>query len=201
MSPHFRLAAVLIALALAPALAGCAATAIGAGAAGGSAAVQERGFSGAVADSRIRVQINDLWFKADERMYRKVSLQVQQGRVLITGLVDDPEMRRRAAELAWQADDVKEVINEVDVTEDGGAGTYARDTWISTQLKGKLLADSEIMSLNYSIETANGRIYIIGIARSQEELDRVLDHARNISRVREVVNYIQVQSQAGDAAA
>ena len=196
MSPRIALAAALLWAALGTGLSGCAATAVGAGATAGSAAVQERGIKGAVADSKIRVQINDLWFKADERMYRKVSLQVQQGRVLITGLVDDPDLRTRAAELAWQADGVKEVINEIEVSEEGGVGTYARDTWISTQLKSKLLVDSEVMSPNYSIETSNGRIYIIGIARSQTELDRVLNHARNIKHVREVVNYVRVREES-----
>jgi len=196
MSPRIALAVALLCAALGTGLSGCAATAVGAGATAGSAAVQERGIKGAVKDSKIRVQINDLWFQDDVDLYRKVSLQVQQGRVLITGLVTDPEMRTRAAELAWQADGVKEVINEVEVTEDGGVGAYARDTWISTQLKSKLLVDSEIMSPNYSIETANGRVYIIGVARSQEELERVLNHARNIENVREVVNYVQVRKEA-----
>lgn len=185
-------AATIVLCCLALPLAGCAPAAIGGATTAGTAAAQERGLSGALKDTEIRTQINHLWFQADERMYRKVSLQVQNRRVLITGIVDEPELRRKAARLSWQADDVREVINEVEVSDEGGVGTYAKDTWISSQLKSKILFDSDIKSINYSIETVNKKIYLLGVARSRKELDLVLNHARNIANVKEVVSYVEV---------
>jgi osmotically-inducible protein OsmY len=187
-----RAAAFVLCLALLAPQMGCAPAAVGGGAAVGVTAAQERGLSGALKDTQIRTEINHLWFQASEALYRKVSLQVQKRRVLLTGVVPDQEMRRRAAELAWQADDVAEVINEIEVDESYGAARFGQDTWISSQLKTKLLLDTKIKSINYSIETAASTIYLIGVARSRAELDRVLDHARNIGGVAEVVSYVEV---------
>ncbi len=166
---------------------------VGAGATAGSAAVQERGITGALDDTQIRMEINHLWLQKDETLYRKVSLQVQEGRVLLTGVVPDPEMRMTAVKLAWQADGVREVINEIEVAEAGSLQGFARDTWISAQLKSRLLFDDEIMSPNYSIETVRGVVYLMGVARSRAELERVTNHARNIAHVRKVTSYVRVK--------
>jgi osmotically-inducible protein OsmY len=190
-----RLAACL-ALAAPLALAACspAGLAVGAGATAGVAGFQERGLGGAIEDSRIRIQINDLWLKEDEVLYRKAGLQVQNGRVLVTGVMPSKEMRAKAIELAWQADGVKEVINEVQIG-DGSFGEYTQDTWISTQLKADLLLDAEVSSINYSIQTVNGVVYIIGIAQSEQELERVLNHARGLANVRKVVSYVRIKTE------
>jgi osmotically-inducible protein OsmY len=127
-------------------------------------------------------------------MYRYVNLQVQNRRVLLTGVVPEQAMRTTAAELAWRVDDVREVINEIKVVDErNDVAAYAQDSWIAAQLKTKLLFDSEIASINYSIEVVRGVIYLIGIARSEAELSRALDHARNLANVAEVVSYVEVQ--------
>ena len=119
---------------------------------------------------------------------------MQNQRVLVTGVMPSEEMRAKAIELAWQADGVKEVINEVQIGE-GSFGDYTQDTWISTQLKADLLLDAEVSSINYSIQTVRGVVYIIGIAQSDQELQRVLNHARGLANVRKVVSYVQVKTE------
>lgn len=166
---------------------------VGAGAGAGIAASQERGFKGAMDDQAIRLDINHLWFQESMALYQDVNLQVQEGRVLLTGTVPDDETRLRAVALAWQADGVREVINEIEVAEDGSLADSAQDRLISGKLKTRLLADAEIDSINYSIETVDGAIYLIGIARNQAELDRVIAYARDIPYVRRVVNYVRVK--------
>src|SRR3546814_10438844 len=140
-----RLAAFL---AVGAAVAGCSAwgTAIGAGAVGATAAQTEKGFRRSMADTEIRIAINDLWLKADEEMFRKVNLQVQEGRVLLSGNVRLPEQRVEAVRLSWQAAGVREVINEIEVNDNSGLGNLARDTWVSAQLRSTLLVDEEISS-------------------------------------------------------
>lgn len=194
-SNPFALPALAIAGAIVLSLSGCAGAVIGAGATAGTAAMEERGLGGAVDDTVIRARINELWSEADERMWRKVGLQVHSGRVLLTGLVDTPEMRVEAVRLAWQARGIKEVINEIRIAESDGAAGFARDTLISTQLKAALLFDSRVSSINYSIETVGGVVFLIGIAQSQEELDRVTNHARNLDYVKKVVNYVTVKKE------
>lgn len=193
ISDRSRLMAIAAIIAILPGLAGCVGAAVGAGAIATSAAVQERGLKGGIDDTVIRARINSLWLDHDVDMYRLVSLSVVEGRVLLTGQVRLPQMRIDAVRLTWKAKGVREVINEIKVTDEGGIISYARDGWISTQLKSRLLFDKKILSINYSIETVNGAVYLMGIAQNQEELDRVTNHARTLRYVKRVVSYVQLK--------
>jgi osmotically-inducible protein OsmY len=182
-----------VAVLLGASLQGCVGAVIGAGATAGTAAMEERGLSGAADDTALRLRINALLSDKDERLWRKVGMQVYMGRVLLTGTVETEAMRAEAVRLAWAAKGVKEVINELQLAETGGAGGFARDTWISTQLKSALLFDKQVSSINYSIETVRGTVYLIGLAQDRVELDRVMNHARGLSYVKKVVNYVQIK--------
>ena len=157
---------------------------------GAASGRSERGFRRSVADTEIRLTINDLWLKADEEMFRKVNLQVQEGRVLLSGNVRLPEQRIEAVRLAWQAPGVREVINEIEINDTSSLSDAVRDSWITTKLETTLLFDSQVSSTNYSIETVNQVVYFMGVAASQAELDRVIAHAKDISYVRRVVSYV-----------
>ncbi|MGF1608052.1 MAG: BON domain-containing protein [Kiloniellales bacterium] len=161
------------------------------GAAGaGVMTAQERGFQGGLRDTRIRMDINHLWFQEDEALFRNVNLQVQEGRVLLSGKVETPEMRVAAARLAWQVEGVREVMNEIAVTDKSSLTSAARDSWIATELKTKLLFDREIDAINYSIETVNQVVYLIGLAQDDAELQRVIAHAKDVPYVRQVVSHV-----------
>jgi osmotically-inducible protein OsmY len=187
--------AVSLAALLGLLLQGCVGAVVGAGATAGTAAMEERGISGAVDDTELRLRINALFSSKDERLWRKIGLQVYAGRVLLTGRADTAHMRAEAVRLAWQAKGVKEVINELQIAESGGASGFARDTWISTQLKSRLLFDKRILSINYSVETVNHTVYLIGLAQSREELSLVTNHARTLDYVKKVVNYVKIKRQ------
>jgi len=186
-------ATLSVAAVLGLSLQGCVGTVVGVGATAGTAAMEDRGLSGAADDTALRLRINALLSNKDERLWRKVGMQVYMGRVLLTGTVDTPEMRAEAVKLAWTAEGVKEVINEIQLAGAAGASGFARDTWISTQLKSALLFDKQVSSINYSIETVAGTVYLIGLAQDQRELDRVMNHARGLSYVKKVVNYVQIK--------
>ncbi|MEE2969085.1 MAG: BON domain-containing protein [Pseudomonadota bacterium] len=189
-----RIMAIVSIVAIMPILTGCVSAAIGAGAIATSAVVQERGLKGGIDDTIIRARINSLWLEHDADMYRLVSLSVVEGRILLTGQVRLPRMRIDAVRLAWKAKGVREVINEIKVTDEGGIISYARDSWISTQLKSKLLFDKKILSINYSIETVNGAVYLMGIAQNRQELNRVTNHARTLKYVKRVVSYVRLKT-------
>lgn len=176
-------------------LSGCAGLALGAGATAGVAAAQEGGIEGAINDTVIRATINDLWFKYDLETFAKLNLTVDQGRVLITGVVQNPEHRVEAVRLAWQAEGVREVINEVKVANSGGITGFARDTWITTRLRTSITFDREVQSINYSIDTVQGVVYLMGVARNQAELNRVTEIARTIPDVKQVVSYVKLAGQ------
>ena len=186
------------AAAIALALSGCSATSVGisAGAATTVAASEERGLTGTVSDTALEAEINALLLQHDFATFRNVGVHAYEGRVLMAGLIETPETRVDAVRLAWRVDGVKEVINEIEVSDGGGAEAYARDVWISTRLRTTLLLDKEIKSINYSVETVSGTVFLIGYARSAEELARVEAHARNLSYVRRVVNYVRVEGES-----
>lgn len=181
-------------LALTGLLAAC--TPVGVGVAAGStvgvAAAREGGIKGGLEDARISAKINDLWFRHDIDMFRKLNLTVDQGRVLITGVVQKPEHRVEAVRLAWQADGVKQVINEVKVTGSEGITGWSRDVWISGRLRAAILFDKNIQGVNYSIDTVQSVVYLMGIAQNQAELDKVTAHARQVPYVKQVVSYVKM---------
>lgn len=162
----------------------------GAGAAVGVTAAQERGIGGAASDTRIRLQIDGLLLQESKELFLDVHLQVQEGRVLLSGTVPDPEAAVDAVRLAWQVDGVREVINEIEVSDEDSFVDYARDRWIEARIQAKLLKDREVRSINYSIESVNQSVFLLGVAQSQEELDRVIAHTKNVPYVRRVVSYV-----------
>jgi osmotically-inducible protein OsmY len=176
-------------------LSGCIGVAAGAGASVGVAAAQEGGIQGAASDTQIRMKVTDAWLKHDLDMYSRLSMTVKEGRVLVTGSVPTPDMRVDAIRLVWQVDGVKQVINEIRV--DGGDGVtgYMTDTWVTGNIKTRLVLDKYIQSINYTIETVGGVVYVMGIAQDQKELDRVINYARNTKYVKNVVSYVRLRGE------
>jgi len=178
----------------APALGGCVSMAVGAVATGGVAVAEERSVGTQVDDFTIKVALNEKLFSYDEQLFQDVSIDVTEGRVLLTGKVLEPDDRVDAVRLAWQVEGVKEVINELQVTDTGGIESYLTDVRISNELRADLLFDSEVSSINYNVETVGGIVYLTGIAQNQVELDRVVDHARTIAGVKEVISHVRIKS-------
>ncbi len=173
-------------------LTGCAGALVGAGASVGVAAAQEGGIKRAWSDAQIQAAINKLWFEYDVDTFTKLDLTVDQGRVLITGIVQNPEARVEAVRLAWQPPGVKQVINEIRVAKGEGVTGFARDTWITTRLRSAITFDRDIQSINYSIDTVQGTVYLMGSAQNQQELNRVIELARTIPDVKQVVSYVKM---------
>lgn len=171
-------------------LSGCAGVILGGAATTGVAVAQERTVGSAVDDAGIRFRVKDKLLDKSGDLFRNVAIESVEGRVLLTGVVPTPEDRIEVARIAWQIDGVREVFNELQVTDRGGISEYLTDARIATQLRIKLMRDGEISSINYTIETINKIVYLIGIAQTQRELERVTGHARTISGVSRVVSYV-----------
>jgi osmotically-inducible protein OsmY len=189
-----RLLTLFFLLALPSLLSACA-TAAGAGATAGVAASQERGLGVAIDDSAIHAKIWRLWLDTDPHIFLEVGVDVHEGRVLLTGTINSPQNRLDAVRLAWQVEGVRQVIDEIQVTDEGGVLDYSRDVWITAQLRSKITFDSEILAINYSIETVNKVVYLMGVAQSEAEIDRVIRYARNIDYVRKVVNHVRIKAE------
>lgn len=188
------LVATVGAVALSAALGGCVPIVVGGAAVGATVAAQERSVSDAVDDSIIQVEVGRALFEFNVDVFQKVDIEVVEGKVLLTGLVPEPQYRVDAARLAWQTDGVREVINELEVSDSSTISNAARDSWISTKLRARLIGDGDIYSINYTIDTVNGSVYLMGVAQDQAELDRVVNHAREIDYVRSVVSHVRVKT-------
>lgn len=192
----FKSVMIVAALCAVPVLSGCTGLALGAGATLGVAAAQEGGITGAASDTAIKVQVSEAWFRHNVEMYRRLGITVKEGRVLITGTLPLPDDRVEAIRLAWQVDGVQQVINEIRVDEQGATiGSYASDTWITGQVKSLLVFDKQIQSVNYTVETVAGTVYLMGIGQNQNELTRAINHARNTRSVKNVVSYVRLRSE------
>jgi osmotically-inducible protein OsmY len=185
---------VLILICISFILVSCSATgaAVGAGAAVGIAAVKEGGLSGTVEDIKIKTAISDKWFKYDLATFTKLNLTVNQGRVLVTGIVQDPDDRVEAIRLAWLVPGVKQVINEIRIAESEGVPGYLKDQSITARLRTALTFDKQVQSINYSIDTVQGTVYLMGVAQNQTELNKVIETARVTPYVKQVISYVNL---------
>ncbi|MDC0034040.1 BON domain-containing protein, partial [Alphaproteobacteria bacterium] len=179
---------------LIPTLVGCTGIVISAGSTIASAAVEERGISGAASDLAIATAITALWIKHDPSLVTDFDTAISEGRVLLTGTVATQKRRLEAVRLAWRAPGVKTIINEIDVRKSDGIGGYARDGWITAQLVSRLSFDRGVNYINYNLETVNQIVYLLGIAQNQTEMDRVVTHARQVRYVRRVVSHIRLKN-------
>ena len=188
-----RIVAVVAMVALAAgALGSCAGVVIGGGAAVGTAAYQERGVRGVARDLATATKLRTKLLDAGEAYVTGVGIEVYEGRVLLTGTLEKEPMRAAAVKLAWKTEGAKDVINEIQIGQ-SSLRDIAKDSWITAQLKTKITFDKKILAINFSIETVNGIVYLIGIAQDQGELDRILTHGRGIDYVRRIISHVRVK--------
>lgn len=174
---------------------GCTPTVILGGAAiGGVAVAEERSVGTVIDDATIKTQVMNGIFQKSEPLFTSTSTTVINGVVLVTGEVPTPEDRVTISRIVWGVSGVKELHNEVKVSDSDTLSNYAADSLITTKLKLRLLRDPEILNINYSVDTVDGTVYLMGIAQNQAELDRVENHAKDISGVRHIVSYVKLKA-------
>lgn len=176
------------------ALPGCVPLVVAGGTEAAVVVAQERSVGNAIDDAGILLGIKNLYAKQDYRdLLANIEIKVVEGRVLLTGNVDKPDSQIEAVRLAWQVQGVREVINEVQVSDQSGFWNYARDVWISTQIRTRLLTEKGVRSINFSVITVNQTVYLMGIAQDQVELNKVTHIASTTGYVQRVVSYVQLK--------
>ena len=175
-------------------LSGCATAVIGVGTAAVAASTTEKGLSTSVADTQIHAKLTDLFIQNDFSLVTAVDITVNNGAVLLTGKVKKPQEKALATQLAWKVRGVREVVNELQITDMSSIKDIAKDLAASATLRGKLISDKNISSLNFSIDVVNGTIYLSGVAANTDEMKRVVSHAREVRFTKRVVNYIILQN-------
>ena len=171
---------------------GCAPAAITAGIAGVAASDSEKGLGTTINDTIIHAAITESMFKKDVNKFLGVKIRVDDGVVLLTGKVDNPQTRVEATRISWEPRGVIEVVNELQVSEKSTIKDIAKDLAASTTIKGKLVADKNIKSVNFNIDVVNGIAYLSGVARTQKEMNLVLAYTKETLYINQLVNYIQL---------
>lgn len=197
-----RVAALAIALPLA--LGGCVGALVigglGVAAGGGYAAAQERGVNGSVDDFTVKTNIERGMMQAQLEVDGSIEATVYDGRVLLTGRVPSQDRKVAAEQVAGKITGVRALYDEIEVAPAEGVWDDANDARITAQLRSQLVFDPDVRSINYTIDTTNGSVYLIGSARSQAELDRANQIARYVPGVKRVVSYVEIRGGAPVAA-
>ena len=130
-----------------------------------------------------------------------IDVTVNEGRVLLTGLVRDSDKAAQAVEIAWKVRGVKEVIDEVQLADSSKIrprdfSIASKDYFITSQIESKLLFTKRITSVNYQVTTVAGTVYLLGVSDSEAEIQKVVGIASKIKGVKRVVNHVILVSDA-----
>ena len=153
----------------------------------------DRSLGTVVDDATIKINLSAKFLQTDNDLFININTNVLEGRVLLTGIVEDQEIRIEAVKTAWEVDGVKEVINEIQVGNKTNLKEYANDLWINTQAKSLAAKAIGLRSFSYNFETIRGKVYIAGITRMPEQLDAIIESTKTIKGVKEIVNYVVVK--------
>ena len=116
-----------------------------------------------------------------------INTKVLDGRIFLTGKVDDPEEKLQITKIAWETAGVRSVKNDIKIKEKFNFQQSAKDLLITSQLRTALIFDKGIKATNYNIDTYKKKVFIYGIAHSKEERKNVINEAKEILDVKEIV--------------
>ena len=131
----------------------------------------------------------------DKKYFLTIQAEVLDGRIFLTGKVDEPEEKIKITKMAWETKGVRSVKNAITIKGQSNFKSTAKDILITSQLRSAMIFNKSIKSANYTLETINKKIYIFGIAMNDDERKTVLDEAEKIYDVKEVIPTIYLVSE------
>jgi len=132
---------------------------------------------------------------SEKKYFLKIQVEVLDGRIFLSGKVDEPEEKIKITKLAWETKGVREVKNAITIKGHSNFKQTAKDILITSQLRTALIFNKKTKARNYTLETINKKIYIFGIAMDNEEKKEVLLEAEKIYDVEEVIPSIYLASE------
>lgn len=124
---------------------------------------------------------------ADKKHFLKIGVKVLDGRIFLTGKVDDPQEKLQITKLAWETNGARSVKNDIKIKEEFNFKVSAKDALITSQLRVAMMISKEIKNSNYKIDTYKKNIYIYGIASNEEERRKVINEAKEVLDVKNVI--------------
>ena len=181
-------------LAASAGVSGCMTAALGTAASVGVYAVQDRTIGEGIDDATASQAVKTRLMVADSTAFREVDVEVAESNLLLSGTVPTQEHRQAAETIARSAPTIHNVYNELVVGEPSTMMRSAQDELITAQIRTRLTASRSVRAINVNIETFHGNVYLMGTARSEEELRRAAEIASVVGGVRRVVSFMQVRA-------
>ena len=154
---------------------------------GVSVALDPRSLGTQIDDSIMDKNLETRLLLLNKNYFLSVKTKVLDGRIFITGKIDDPEEKLKITKLAWETEGVRSVKNDLKVKEKFNFKQSAKDLLITSQLRTALIFNKQIKSANYNIDTYKKKIYIYGIANSEDEKKEVINEAKQILDIEDVI--------------
>ena len=171
----------------------CAAPIIGGvGAIAFSSSAQEKGLGTSISDKVIYVKLRNAIYDWNPSISENISLSVDNGSILVTGKLKNIDKKVQLTKVIWEINGVKEVNNQVQISETNNLKNIAKDLASLGEIKARLMASKKLNSLNFSIDVVNNIAYISGIASSEEEISIVTQIAQEARFIKEVQNFVKV---------
>ena len=131
----------------------------------------------------------------EKKYFLSIQVEVLDGRIFVTGKVDEPEEKIKITKLAWETKGVRSVHNAIEIKGQTSFRVTAGDILITSQLRTALIFNKKIKSSNYTLETINKKIYIFGIALDEDEKQEVVNEANKIYGIKKVIPTIYLVSE------
>ena len=154
---------------------------------GVSVAFDPRSVGTQVDDSIMQKSLSARTILMDKKYLLSIKIKVLDGRIFLTGKVDNPEEKLKLTKLAWETDGVRSVRSDIKIKEEFNFKQSAKDILITSQLKSAMIFNKNIKATNYQIDTYKKKIYVYGISLTSEEKDEVVKEAKEILDVKDVI--------------
>ena len=132
---------------------------------------------------------------ADKKYFLSIQTEVLDGRIFVSGKVEEPEEKIKITKMAWETKGVRAVKNAISIKGQSNFKSTAKDILITSQLRTALIFNKKTKARNYTLETINKKIYIFGIAMNEEEKKEVINEANKIYDVEEIFPSIYLATE------
>ena len=159
---------------------------------GVSVAIDPRSLGTQIDDSLMQKNLTARILLLNKNYLLSVKSKVLDGRIFLTGKVDEPEEKLKLTKIAWETNGARSVRNDIKIKEAFNFKQSAKDLLITSQLRTALILNKEIKATNYQIDTYKKKIYIYGISQTKDEKDLVITEAKEILDVKDVIASILI---------
>jgi len=146
-------------------------------------------------DTIMQKNLNARLALAEKKYFLSIQSEVLDGRIFLSGKVDEPEEKIKITKMAWETKGVRSVKNAISIKGQSNFKSTAKDILITSQLRSALIFNKKTKARNYTLETINKNIYIFGIAMDEEEKKEVINEANKIYDVKDVISSIYLVTE------